>query len=350
MSFQADDKHVKILGRTRVIDGVRYLGYSCSSIEFVVTGTRAEAVLCSDSPSFEDIHKAWVAVFIDEEEVPSRRFPVEKSEASYVLFESENTKTVNIRLVKYSEAAFGKVGIKELRIDGQAPVPAQEKSRKLEFIGDSITCGYGNEGLWNVDSFSTAQENPYDAYAAIAAREVEADYHMICWSGIGIISNFTEQEVPDAAWLMPDLYPYTDKALDLSLGLSKPVLWDTTAFIPDCIIINLGTNDHSYTKDISERVAVFEEKYYEFVKQVRSNNPASTILCTLGAMGQNLCPSIEKQVERLIEEGDRRLYYMSFNLQEEADGIGTDWHPSKITHKKMAERLVIKLKEIMGWC
>jgi hypothetical protein len=67
-------------------------------------------------------------------------------------------------------------------------------------------------------------------------------------------------------------------------------------------------------------------------------------------MGQNLCPSIEKQVERLIREGDHRLYYMSFNLQEEKDGIGSDWHPSKTTLKKMAERLVIKLKEIMGWC
>lgn len=348
MEFPAEQNYVKVIGRTLRKDGLVYLGYSCSSIEFVFKGSKAEAVLWTDSKSFPDIHKAWVAVFVNDDEEPIKRFPLENEEDSYILYEADTVKETRIRLVKYSEAAFGKVGIKSIHIVGEQPRPTSAKKRRLEFIGDSITCGYGNEGQWMVDVFNTTQENPWDAYAAITARALDADYHLICWSGIGIISNWTDLEVPNEDWLMPALYPYTDKAGDLSLG-NNPEQWENTSFIPDSIIINLGTNDNSYTKSIPERVAVFAAKYYEFLKQVRRCNPTSELLCTLGAMGQELCPAIKEQVDRLIVEGDQKLHYMAFDVQKSEDMIGADWHPSKLTHQRMASKLEGKLREIMDW-
>jgi lysophospholipase L1-like esterase len=296
----------------------------------------------------DKIYKAWVAVFIDGEEKPIKRFPLEKEEDTYVLYEGTAKKEVLIKLVKYSEAAFGKVGIKSITVDGEILPPAVKEMRKLEFIGDSITCGYGNEGKWNVDVFNTTQENPWEAYAARAARALHADYHLISWSGIGIISNWTDQDVPNDSWLMPVLYPYTDKATDLALG-NNPEEWDNSRFVPDCIIINLGTNDASYTKKITERVETFGREFYIFLKQVRSKNPTSKILCTLGAMGKDLCGEVERQAERLKSEGDAEIYYMEFDLQNEQDGMGSDWHPSMITHEKMAAKLTGTLKELMKW-
>ncbi len=349
MCFPAEEKYVRIMGRTRKRDGMLYLGYSCSSIEFVFTGKRAEAVLWTDSPAFPDIHKAWIAVFVNEEQEPSRRFPLEKEEGRYVLYESDAVKETKLRLVKYSEAAFGKVGIKSLRLDSAIPPrPTIALPRRLEYIGDSITCGYGNEGVWMTDVFHTAQENPWEAYAAVTARSLKADYQMVCWSGIGIISNWTDQDTPNEEWLMPELYPYTDKACDLALGI-EPELWDYSSFVPDCIVINLGTNDHSYARNIPNRVAVFASKYAEFLRQVRSCNPNAEILCTLGAMGQELCPVIREQVERLAAQGDKRLHYLSYDIQKSKDGIGSDWHPSKLTHQKMAAKLEGKIREIMNW-
>ena len=38
-------------------------------------------------------------------------------------------------------------------------------SRKIEFIGNSITCGYGNEGLKKEEHFDYATENHYYSYA-----------------------------------------------------------------------------------------------------------------------------------------------------------------------------------------
>lgn len=350
MKFIADEKMVKLTGRTLMKDGIRYLNYSCSTIEFVFTGTKAEAVLWTNSPSLEKIYTAWVAVFVNDEEIPSKRFPLEKTEDTYLLYEGSQVQQTKIKLVKYSEVAYGKIGIKEFIIDGNnPPVPTAYKARKLEFIGDSITCGYGNEGIWNVDVFSTTQENPWEAYAARTARALDADYHLISWSGIGIISSWTDQEIPNTDWLMPGLYPYTDKATDIALGNKELELWDSSRFVPDCIIINLGTNDSSYTKQITEREEAFGRKYYDFVKQVRKNNPSSTILCTLGAMGQDLCQKVQQQVEQLSSEGDDKFYFMAFDAQLEEDGVGANWHPNKITHGKMAATLEHKLREIMKW-
>lgn len=350
MRFTADEKNVVVHGRTLWYNNIRYLNYSCSAIEFTFSGTRVLARLWTDSPKFEDVHKAQVAVFVDGEETPSKRFSLEQEEMSYVLYEGEEVKETTLLLVKYSEAAFGKVGVKEIEVDGSLLSKiSNKKERKLEFIGDSITCGYGNEGIWNIDTFNTNQENPWEAYAAITARALGADYHLVSWSGIGIISNWTDQEEPNTQWLMPALYPYTDKAMDLALNIPEPEIWNHNRFIPDCIIINLGTNDSSYTKDIPERVEAFGREYYEFIKNVRKNNPHSKILCTLGAMGQNLRPEIKRQVELLHLEGLDELYFMEFDVQQEKDGIGSDWHPSKTTHEKMSAKLVAEISRITGW-
>lgn len=349
MKYAAEESVVRVIGRTLVRDGIRYMNYSCSGIEFTFTGTKAEAVLCSDSPDFDEEHKAWIAVFIDDEEVPSKRFRVDKEEGTYLLYKGK-AKNTQIRLVKYSEVAFGMVGIKYIITDGNnPPMPTKASTRRLEFIGDSITCGYGNEGSSVDESFTTAQENPWLAYAARAARELDAEYHLICRSGIGLISSWTETDEPNREWLIPDLYPYTDKATDITLGNNGIEVWDKNNFAPDCIIINIGTNDCSYTKNIPDRVKLFGEKYYQFVKFIKTYNPNALILCTLGVMVQDLCSVIEEQVRKLNQEGHKEIYYMTFDLQQEADGIGANNHPSLMTHKKMAEQLVIKLKEILHW-
>ena len=62
MKFTADEKYVKVMGRTLWYNNTRYLNYSCAAIEFTFTGTYAEAVLWTDSENYEDKLKAWVAV------------------------------------------------------------------------------------------------------------------------------------------------------------------------------------------------------------------------------------------------------------------------------------------------
>ncbi|HCW52313.1 MAG TPA: GDSL family lipase [Clostridium sp.] len=252
-----------------------------------------------------------------------------------------------------SESAFAKLGIKSIQIYDFKEIKKVENSkRRIEFIGDSITCGYGNEGKLDVDQFNTTQENPWMAYASKTARKLAADYNLVSWSGIGIISSYTEENVPNDELLMPKLYKYTDMDLDKILGIPETQynIWDNSKFIPDLIVINLGTNDFSYTKDINERINYFEKGYLNFLRQVRQANPSSTILCILGVMGDNLYPSVEKCVSCFSNEfHDNNIFSMHLTPQNEADSIGTDSHPSLITHDKLSIALSDKIKEIMNW-
>lgn len=352
-TIKPTENNVKILGRTKTINDTLYIDYSCSGIEFNFTGSKLDITLCSNCNDYDEPFKAYAAVSINDSEIPSKRFVIDSEEKNYTLYESEKVETVKFRLLKMSEAAFAKLGIKDITIyDFKDIKKTENSSRKIEFIGDSITCGYGNEGRLDVDVFKTSQENPWLNYASKAARAVDADYNLVAWSGIGIISSYTEEDVPNDELLMPKLYKYTDMDLDKILGKSESSyeLWDNSRFAPDLIVINLGTNDFSYAKNIKERIESFEKGYFNFLKQVRQANPCSKILCILGVMGDDLYPSVEKCVTCFSKEfHDNNICSMHLAPQNEADGIGTDSHPSLKTHDKLSITLSEKIKELMNW-
>ena len=53
------------------------------------------------------------------------------------------------------------------------------------FIGNSITCGYGTETTDPYEHFSYDNENHTLTYAYLAARDLDADFHVVARSGIG---------------------------------------------------------------------------------------------------------------------------------------------------------------------
>ncbi len=63
--------------------------------------------------------------------------------------------------------------------------PPEPRQRRLLFIGDSITAGYGVLCNDSVGPFSPETESAFHAYAAVAARALEADAHVIAYSGKG---------------------------------------------------------------------------------------------------------------------------------------------------------------------
>ena len=350
MKYIATENDVRLLGRTTLKDGIRYLGYSYSGIEFETTAQRVATTLWTDGAYGPESLKAWVAVFINDEKVPSKRFSLDEEERSYVIYESEEVQKIKVRLVKFSEAAFAKVGIKAIEVEGNLePIrPTKARTRKIEVIGDSITCGYGNEGVWNVDDFTTSQENPWLGYAVQVAESLQAEVQLVSWSGIGVYSSWTETDEPSRELLMPELYPYT--GLGLFEGVGEKEKWSFTTFEPDVIIINLGTNDSSYTKGIKERIDQFGKAYYDFIKEVRQYNPNAMILCVLGVMGQELYPEVSKQVKRIRDEKqDQKILSLCLDVQQECDGIGSDYHPSLKTHEKIAQVISKKLQELMEW-
>lgn len=344
-------------GRYLDNDGIRYFDYSASGFCFVMKGRRAEAVIVSDPDSWNEANKAVLGVFVTEgadtgiqaiSEEPAARVTLTERETRIALFESDVEKTVCVRVMKFSEAAFGYAGFKSLEIDGelQKPVNSVDKSTsplKIEFIGDSITCGYGIEGVWEKDIFTTQQERPDKAYAFLTAKALGAEVQLCSWSGIGLISNYVDPatvNLPDTKWLMQTNWPYTDKALSLRLGL-EPEVWDGSRFVPDVVVINLGTNDISWVRGMEERRQEYTAQLRHLIEAVHRRSPKAKIICCLGTMGEALNDSVKEAVELFKKDFPKVCAeFLPFTQQLESDGIGADWHPSAVTHKKMAEKLI----------
>lgn len=327
---------LRISGSTKYEKNALNLLFSGCFVEFETDSTFVDIELLTDNPvRAESELLARAAVFVDCEKKVDKML-TEVSTSIHIDLDTSVSKHI-IRIEKLSEAAFGSVLIKEICIsDNSGMTPTTAPTRKIEFIGDSITCGYGNEASCETDTFKTCEENPEAAYAILTANNCSAEYNLISWSGIGIITNWVPEDVnePLEEILMPTLYEQRNKDYN-----------------PDLVIINLGTNDDSYTRKIEDRVNYFGGKYGLFLEQVHAARPDSAIICILGIMGRNLCEEEAKQVALFKEKHpDVKIAFLDMPEQVAAeDGIGADFHPSQKTHKKAAERLTSYVLDFMGW-
>lgn len=341
----------RLSGRVTWQDGVLYLGYSASFLEVKFHGTKAVAEFVTDCMNWEENQKAWVAVFVDGAKEPALRFPLLKEREQIVLFESGEAKDVTLRVMKYSEAVFGAVGIASLKVEGELLPPPEPKEKKIEVIGDSITCGYGIEGVLDKDAFTTAQENPWEAYGCRVARALDAEFSLISWSGNGIISCYVDESINEPRndeALMPEVYWYEDYSAEFRRNKARKeyAKRDFSAYQPQLIIINLGTNDASYTRNIPARDRAFVNGYVKFIREIREVNPSANLVCTVGLMRQETNALVKEAVERVNDFGDDKVYFVEAFLQNgDVDGIGADWHPTLSTQKKFADFLVKYIKE-----
>lgn len=350
IKFPADGRYVRTIGRSVFYNNIRYLSWSCSAVEFIFTGTSAAVELWTDwvrDEPWKEIFQPQMAVFVNDEKEPRTRFSVSAGTKSYTVFESGVPQTVKIRIAKLSEAAFSKIGIVSISADGE-PRPAEARKIKMEFIGDSITCGFGIEGKSAGESFRTKTENPFRTYGALTGEIFGADYNFISWTGIGVYSSdcSPDAEHPADGWVMPMLYGFTDISAEDMLGLDHTP-WDFESFVPDVIVVNLGTNDSIFVKNIPERTENFKKAYAGFLRQIREKNPGAYIICALGMMGDalggNLFPVV---AEAVSETGDGKIFSLEFDEQKESDGIGCEKHPNTVTHRKAAEKLIKKILEV----
>lgn len=352
MNVLKETDNYRIGGRYTWQDGKLCLAFSASYVEFAMHGSRVTAVMESDEFAEDETLKAWVAVFVDGGSEPVKRFPLKKGSHSYELLADEQASDRVLRIMKYSENAFGMVAISTIDIgEGKLlPCPGAQDTL-IEFIGDSITCGYGIEGVVERDTFTTAQENPWEAYACLTARRLGADFALVSWSGNGVISHFVEDTVDEPRHdkpFMQELYPYADLELESRLQRKEYTLWNP-ARKPDVIVIHLGTNDCSYARELEERNAMYREAYVRFVGNLRQKYPSVPIVCMLGLMDQRLNGALAEAVEQIRGRGDTNTHFLEMPLQREEDGIAADYHPSRVTHEKAAERLCLFLQDTDIW-
>ena len=227
-------------------------------------------------------------------------------------------------------------------------------SRKIEFIGNSITCGYGNEGLKKEEHFDYATENHYYSYASIAARNLEAQHWVVARSGIGAYRNYDGPKKGNPESCMPVQYEYTGYAWKPELRKEQTFLrekWDFSRYQPDVVCINLGTNDLSTANyDLS----LLKQGYQKLLKQVRQHNPNAKIVFLTGSMLYNQELQTAKQlldeiVAKAQKAGDKEVYRFDMSPIDDNAFYGNDWHPNIYQDEKMASELTAYLRKLMNW-
>ncbi|MGN0636783.1 MAG: GDSL-type esterase/lipase family protein [Huintestinicola sp.] len=335
----ADAQHVKLSGRTLFRDNIRYLGYSCSAAEFDFYGTYAEIELIMEPEECDEKERSYYSVTVNSEEVFRG---VLTEDMVFCAVDEEIADRYRVKITKLSEGCFGAVGIGRIRtVAAGETAPPPVSDIRIEFIGDSLTCGYGDEASSAEEKFSTSTENGLLGYAALTAERLGAEYNIIGMNGIGIVSRYTPNgEKKTEGFLMPELYKYTD-------GFRSDELWDNSEFVPDICVIALGANDNSYTRGITSREDEFSEKYIEFIRQVREANPDSYIICASGIQRSNLYDVIARSAEKYIEESsDERISSFRFNSQRDDEGFGSDYHPSAVSQQRFADELYAEITRL----
>ena len=261
-----------------------------------------------------------------------------------------------INVVKRTEASIGACTFQGFEFAGQI-LPAPERpGRRIEFIGDSITCGAGNEA--RVDSDQCAEDGwgqPYNnvrlSYGPVLAGSLGAECHVSAVSGIGLIRNYSSQY---DARPMPEVYDL------LFFERTDSPAWDSSRYVPDVVVIALGTNDFSpgdSDRPIME-VDAWAAACTRFIDRLRGYYPDATIFCASSPMlGDNWPTSayksatdqktaIAKVVKAFNESGDARIYQF---FASPIVGMGCGTHPNVSQHATMASQLGSFIASVMGW-
>lgn len=195
-----------------------------------------------------------------------------------------------------------------------------DKDLYIEFIGDSITAGYGNLIAKGVENSGHAlYSDSTSTYAFLTAQALNADLSVVCRSGMGFsMSQFSFEGF------------YND-----TCHITYPGKTYTVTRRPDIIVINLGTNDFNYSDKAT--IAEYTKKAIETIRKV---NPDSKIVWAYGLMGSHLETEIMKGLNDAGGEA-KGLYYCPLTT----DYSGGGGHPSLAGHKAGAEALTKFIKD-----
>ncbi|WP_157548336.1 cellulose binding domain-containing protein, partial [Micromonospora sp. ATCC 39149] len=242
-----------------------------------------------------------------------------------------------VRLVKrtespWSASAFG--GLVAAPGGAILDRPAA-RSRQVEFIGDSLTVGYGNTSTTRdcTGDEVTRTTNTDVSFGALTARELDADYQVNAYSGIGMVRNYNGGS-PGVNY-----GTYYDRAL---LHVDGDV-WDRPAtWRPQLVVVHLGTNDFSTPINSGEAwteqtlAAAYRSTYVAFLAKLRARYGAGTTIVVVGtSLFGTLAQQVVQDREAAGDDGVRYWYLDDAGL----DLLGCHWHYSAADDRLIADRL-----------
>ena len=347
---------LKIHGRTVEDASPLPLFWNHAGIEVNCTGSELWIELDCDY----DFHEIWVAVEINH--ALMARQMLYPGHNSLCLYRSMVPGVVkNVRFYRELQAMNDdpKVHllVEGLKTDGEF-LPVEDRRLKLEFIGDSITSGEGSYGCRTDTEWLSMYMSSSRNYVNLIEKMMDADCRAISQGGWGVYTGWDN----DRRHCMSSVYTQICGAargeLNEKLGAQRE--YDFSSWIPDAIIINLGTNDDSsfnmpgmevpgfgFCKSRTdesghrneEDLKAIGDAIVGFLKLLRQKNPDSLHLWVYGMLGNNMEPVIRSAMDRYKKEnGDENIDYLPMPDTDKFT-VGAHSHPGFAGHLAAAKLL-----------
>lgn len=216
-----------------------------------------------------------------------------------------------------------KIILEDIATDGHF-LTSPQNELKIEFIGDSLTVGYGNKSpgiKWDRTDSYIYYTNSAESFAAVAGRELNADTVLTAYSGKGLTHNYNN----DSPGInVPSFYNSVHR-------FTESPKWDKSKFSPDITVVNLGTNDFSNSIDHDK----WRNSYLDFVEVIRKKHPDTKIIL----ISPN---SVDNEVVSSVA-GRADCSYYSYNVSYSA----LDSHPNTEEHREIADGLVKAINRLI---
>lgn len=334
--------HIGLSGRFHAsASGSLHCAWPGSQVTLRFHGTGLQATIRDWSGDCEGDH---LAILLDD--APPTTLALKPGSHTYEiavnLAEGEHT----VSLFKQTEASVGHIEYEGFSFRGGTILPSPpNSSRRIEYIGDSITCGYGNTAASEEESFKPSTENHYLSYGRLTARTLNADCHVIAWSGEGILRNAAGDVVHPIPSMIGQILPPTDKPA-----------WNFAQWMPQVVVIHAGTND--FATGIPDREA-FIDTYYALVEKLYRLYCFPYIFCCLSPMLTDESPKGENHrtvarsylheiKDRAEKDGIQSLHLLEFKTLQSGE-FGADGHPNLAAHRRMAKTLTEAIRQETGW-
>ena len=356
LAYSEIKEKLRACGRTWTDGDSLHFNWTCSGFELRFRGSFLAARFSAGgsmepegTPQQTNMpeHEVWplIGVVIDGETQTSRRVSC-VGNCTEALFSSAQQETHTIRVVKLTENLKTFMSLKGFLTDGEFLTPPPARQDVIELIGDSITCGYGNETRERDRCFFSEDENGWLSHGAIAARALRMDWDMISISGICL----APRDALPMAYAANQLYAFTDRPGQERAGIAAED-WNFVSTPKKYVVLNLGTNDAnaiSMSDDPETVEDQFRADYKAFLKLLRRcNGPATHIICAMGSMDYYLYDIILEAVADYRQETrDERISCLKYMRISPLDPLGAMAHPHVFTQEKMAAQLVRHIQSL----
>ncbi len=223
---------------------------------------------------------------------------------------------------------------------GKSLAPPPKSIRRIEFIGDSDTVGYGNTSPSRDCQGDSVfyHTNTLKSFGPRVARDFNADYHVIASSGIGLIRNL-EGGNPE----MTMTERYQQVLLDGS-GVLQADGWN-----PQVVVLALGSNDFATEMgrneqwvDLQSLRMDFETRYVRFLESLRARYPrALFVLIAMKDYGSDYMAAHKFVQSHFAYQGDDQVKLAVIPKMQKT---GCHWHPSLDDHQMIAEAIIDIIK------